>query len=522
MKKRLLITEELLTKCFLIIMAMVFLALSYYSFRYSYYEINYETEKFMNYKDNLFLNVVGILVGTALLIGLINIGKRLSDHTIKKVLFVVLIISTAFGFYWFSCHQWLPDADQFNVHQIATMVSQDDYGSFVKWGYAAVFQQQWGLIYFLEILYRVFGVADYNIFIVINILTIPVVILCGYYIVCKISANNNSVKLIYLIFLLYCIPLYGYIPQVYGEMVSVGAIFVSSVLLLSLVEKFKIYKALGLGIVVGYAVQVRQNSLIFVIALIGVLVFISIFRKKWSYFLTMCICVVCLIGANDIVRGRYEPFASEECVNMPSILWVAMGLHDTQEGPGWFDGSSTDVFMYQADFDLELTEQIAKDDIRASLENFLEHPDYTVDFLRRKILSQWNAPMYQSFCANFKNVKEEAHGLVRILYFDEGKILTENFMNIYQIAVYCGIVCYCVWALNNKLKLEYNILLITVFGGFLFSIMWEAKARYIFPYFMFLLPYAVIGLERAVCIGIKGMQGLKWKSKDDKMLNKEN
>lgn len=515
MKKKLLLTENIITKCFLAIAAVVFLALSYYSFFYSYYEINYETEKFMNYKDNLFVNLAGVLIAFIMLFGLIYFGKKVSDSTVKKLLAAVLVVSIVFGFYWFSCHAWLPDADQYNVHQIAEMVSRDDYGSFVKWGYASVFQHQWGFIFFLEILYRIFGFADYNIFIILNILMIPVIIASGFYIVGKISDNNKFVKLIYLVFLLVCIPLYGYIPQVYGEMVSVAAILVGTVILISLVERFTVWKSVGLALVVSFAVQMRQNSLIYVIAVMIVLIFLSLFRKNWRYLLTACACVVFLIGSNGIVRGRYETFASDECVNMPSILWVSMGLHDTAEGPGWFDGSSTNVFMYQTDFNVELSEQIAKEDINTSIRNFMDNPGYAFDFFRRKILSQWNAPMYQAFCANFKNVKEEAHGLVRVLYFDEGKVLTENFMNIYQLAVYLGVFSYCVWAFRNKAKLDYSLLLITVFGGFLFSIMWEAKARYIFPYFIFMLPHAVIGLEKAAEAGLRIVQKFKAKRENE-------
>lgn len=43
---------------------------------------------------------------------------------------------------------------------------------------------------------------------------------------------------------------------------------------------------------------------------------------------------------------------------------------------------------------------------------------------------------------------------------------------------------------------EKYALLIGVYGGFLFSLLWETKARYVFPYLLFLLPYAAAGIER--------------------------
>lgn len=44
-----------------------------------------------------------------------------------------------------------------------------------------------------------------------------------------------------------------------------------------------------------------------------------------------------------------------------------------------------------------------------------------------------------------------------------------------------------------------NILLITIFlGGFFFHILWEAKSRYIIPYFLILIPIASIKLNKNI------------------------
>ena len=37
-------------------------------------------------------------------------------------------------------------------------------------------------------------------------------------------------------------------------------------------------------------------------------------------------------------------------------------------------------------------------------------------------------------------------------------------------------------------------LLIGIFGGILFTMLWEAKSRYVFPYLLLLLPYAAAGM----------------------------
>ena len=45
------------------------------------------------------------------------------------------------------------------------------------------------------------------------------------------------------------------------------------------------------------------------------------------------------------------------------------------------------------------------------------------------------------------------------------------------------------------------ILLITIFlGGFFFHILWEAKSRYIIPYFAILIPLASIKIDKLLIV----------------------
>ena len=44
-------------------------------------------------------------------------------------------------------------------------------------------------------------------------------------------------------------------------------------------------------------------------------------------------------------------------------------------------------------------------------------------------------------------------------------------------------------------NIENYLLLIGVFGGFLFTLIWEAKTRYAFPYYILMIPYAAIGID---------------------------
>ena len=71
---------------------------------------------------------------------------------------------------------------------------------------------------------------------------------------------------------------------------------------------------------------------------------------------------------------------------------------------------------------------------------------------------------------------------------------------MFQNVIYVGVF---IWSLTNFRKMvlfgrkgwyiSVYLGFITILGGFLFHMMWEANSRYIFPYAMFLIPYAAFG-----------------------------
>lgn len=70
-------------------------------------------------------------------------------------------------------------------------------------------------------------------------------------------------------------------------------------------------------------------------------------------------------------------------------------------------------------------------------------------------------------------------------------------MNIYQLLVYGAVLFLLSVKRKEWRQIDRYILLVGIFGGFLFSILWEAKTRYVFPYFLMVLPYAAVGINAA-------------------------
>lgn len=114
--------------------------------------------------------------------------------------------------------------------------------------------------------------------------------------------------------------------------------------------------------------------------------------------------------------------------------------------------------------------------------------------------SQWNAPMYQSIAMN-ESVGGEQLPVVREL-FARGRLaeLLALWMKIFQLLMYGGILFLLLYRRDKFMPMEWYLLLIAVFGGFLFSLMWEAKTRYILPYLFMQIPYMAMGINEIITV----------------------
>lgn len=113
-------------------------------------------------------------------------------------------------------------------------------------------------------------------------------------------------------------------------------------------------------------------------------------------------------------------------------------------------------------------------------------------------MTQWNCPDYNSFYETicFDCSIEELPEIVRKIYYDNNDNM-RGFMNRYQFVLFlCAAIVSTALLISGKQenRLEDCILFIAVIGGFLFSIVWEAKSRYVLPYIVYIIPMAAVGM----------------------------
>ncbi len=90
--------------------------------------------------------------------------------------------------------------------------------------------------------------------------------------------------------------------------------------------------------------------------------------------------------------------------------------------------------------------------------------------------------------------ERERSRLVNSIYLGKGNRLLCLFMDSYQLLVYGMGLALLVLTRKEKYPLEWYLLLTVILGGVLFHTIWEAKSRYVLPYFVMMLPLAAAGL----------------------------
>ena len=99
----------------------------------------------------------------------------------------------------------------------------------------------------------------------------------------------------------------------------------------------------------------------------------------------------------------------------------------------------------------------------------------------------------QPYFSNETTLEKIRDFFVKQIYFNHIHTVLEFIMKVFQVFVYLFTFVFTVVMYKRKNEF-FAIIPIAFIGGTSFNMIWEAKSRYIFPYFVFLIPLAAYGL----------------------------
>lgn len=420
------------------------------------------------------------------------------EKRIRILLGAVLLYALVFTVWWVFAAKCIPVGDQASVCKAAEGFRNGDYSMLTMDSYERylyIHPHQLGLTALIELVFVVFGNGNHMAFQLLNCVGVLVCIYSGYRITGLLTADRRA-RMYYLFLAAACFPLFFYVTFVYGEIPSITCSLAAVWMFLEYRKKGGSLWLAGCCIACALACLIRNNSMILLIAFVLILLVTALGEKKLRPALAAVLLAAVFLSSRFCLWTVYEQRSGVEINDgAPMILYVAMGMQKGEGAPGWSNGYILHNYWGESDFDSEASTAMAIQDIQTSVDGFVEDPLYAFRFYVEKFTSQWNDPTYECFAMT--HINGSARGPVANSMFD-GKLhtLMTWFMNQYQSLIFIGVFLWLLLGFWKKKGLEDHVLLITVIGGFLFHMLWEAKGRYILPYFVMMLPMAAVGLSQ--------------------------
>ena len=500
------------------IIAIVILTyLSYWTAKSTFrYPLDYSRNEVLEYADSPMKNllVAGVAVLVFYLFRCLLLGKKIDEEKKRKRVFflamadmiAIAVLLTA----WVTVNKLEPMDDPQMIYMAVTSFQQGDFSKMEQFFYYQMYPHQYGLILLEELLTLIW--QSYRVIQYLNVLFICLIIFLLYRIT-DLLFHDPAVDLYCLMGTTAFLPLHLYVTYVYGDICSI-ALSLAVVWCLLKWDNDTKWRYIVLAVICAMiAVLARKNTLISLLAVMIACVFLA--WKKWSWkplLFGLCLLVFPM-GAQRGVKEFYELRSGIEISDgLPATTWIAMGMQGSWGGHGVWNGYTEHTwgrFVEEEDAQIKRKE-FTLSTIQGRMEEFKEDPQMAKDFYRLKILEQWAEPSYSSLAINGSSAVGSG-GLTEWIYVGVIPDLICRFQNYFQFLLYFLSLCCLVDALRRKAPVRDQVLLILLIGGFLFSVLWEAKARYVFPYVVALLPYMAKGarvLQNAVYWLIKHVRAL--------------
>ncbi len=389
-------------------------------------------------------------------------------------------------------------SDQLHVYLAAKSLCEKNF-SVADYGYYFVaYPFQLGLAHVYAFLFTLFHSSAPQVVEYMQAISLGISFYTGFRITRELFGDSR-LDLLYLVCSLPFIPMYLYTLFLYGESFGVcGAML--SIRFFLLFTRHRAHASrrsipfLALSaLFLLFAVLVRSVLLIVGIALLIVQLLLSLQEHKVSPLLSVAAMLLIVLLGKDLILGLAEADAGlERGQGAPFSLWLVMGLQNNDMGPGYYNGYNVDTFT-AFDYNARLSNEQGIKDLTALLSNHLQHPKDFALFLKDKGLYQWCEPSYASFTVT--RFMTEPKEWIYQLYWSGAHDTAYQFLNHYQSAIYLLLLATFLYALRKKEKPIFLLMGLPFIGGFLFSLIWEGKSRYVYPYVALITPCLAKGIQ---------------------------
>lgn len=449
-------------------------------------------------QDSAILNIVVLIIFSIVILMLARFLRKIIS--VKRLVLLVMIYAFILSLLFAILRRDYVQFDPFNVIDQANNFLRDNYSGLDKGdNYLYIYSHQITTVAMFQIILALFGRATFILYIM-QCFSISFIVYMLYKLA-DILFNNEEVNYVVVILTSLCFPLIFYVAFIYGLLPGMFLILVSYYYFIKYLRDKKWYMLVVVIFAINLSILLIGNNMINMLAIFAMafIYFLKTWDKKIIMFIASCLFV--MVASKSIIYNYYE-VKSQKTISdgVNKITWVAMGMQEGEREAGWWNRFNYDI-MPEEDYDDEKIKEISKKSITQRLNVFKENPSYALDFYERKYENQFIEPTFQSLLvtAPQRNLDEGnsfekvRNSIVRELYFGNVRVVLDFIMKAFQVFVYFFTTIFAVTSIRKN-KEQLGIIATAFIGGTLFHIIWEAKSRYVFPYFIFLIPLAAYGL----------------------------
>ena len=439
----------------------------------------------------------GLALTAALLLALAAVHAFLRRRAGRRAFAAALALWTAAALCFVLAVGLLPRADSALVIEAAKRFAAGDFSP-LEGEYFSRVSYQLGICLPLEGLARLLPGLDLNLLMqALNcvISAALMALLCG--LAGGLSGDartSGAAALLYLAFvpmLLFNMFVYGVLPML---LLCVLAMRCFARYARTGERRFGVLYAL----LIGAAAALKPNAMIVMLALLICAAVHALQRKDG--FLLLCAAlsaVLCFALPAGVIR-LYELRAGVTLApDTGMLLRLAMGMQDSMIAAGWYNGVIEEYWPLSVTPEME--KAAALEMLAARLREFAADPAGAWAFFKEKCLTQWAEPSYDILWYGAVCGKSgRFNGLAHAIFRDGSPVraLLAGYMNIFQQAAYVlALIGTCGMIREKRTEAVQLMLPVTVLGGFLYHMLFEAKSQYIYPYMLLLLPLAAAGMD---------------------------
>ena len=297
---------------------------------------------------------------------------------------LLIVVCGIVGILYISFTQLQPISDPGKLQTIAGEMLQGDFHQFQEGEYMHRYPFQSGYLLLIYYLMKVAGSGEVLILQFANVLAVVWSYYTVYRMVGRVWNSRNDVILVVEILFT---PMLLYTSFVYGNLLSLGMATEAIYLEYRYFEEKRIRYIIASAILISIAIVLKSNSLIFFCGMILYMIY-QLFREekivqKGKIALILGGFILVYLAGGKLITRQMEKIIRQPLPQgMPKLTWVAMGLEDGGEAPGYWNGTSVRIYT-ENDYDTGKTTQAAAEEIKEQIKQFRNNWKNGVKFCKK-------------------------------------------------------------------------------------------------------------------------------------------